>query len=527
FLVQDQQILKQIKDGVISKNPNREFNTNQMIFPVELNANSEVEVYFKIRNYNKIDIDFDLVNKAYLINYYQTYSLLEGLFFGGMLLMMLYNLFLYLLLHIRAYLYYVLYVFWVSVYFFGLFGYSQRYLEEFTYLFYLSSGAFFIFLTCFVQSILNLKKKLPKVNKLLNIFILYFILHTLINIYVLEQELFCYAQLLFNLFFTIIIVFVMLIVGSTYYLAYFKKDNIAKFYSIIWSLIALLGLSIPLKYLNLIHLPLSPDYLCQILILIEILFFSFILAYKINLIEKEKKRQQHLLVQQNKLASMGEMIRLIAHQWRQPLSEINGIVLNMDLDYQKKQLSQKPFYDYLDEIETITASMSHTINDFIDYFKHHKKVEEFKISDLINRALNLISTSNSDNITIKYLEHEEIILKSYRSELIQALLILLRNALDACSHESNLDNCEILISVTKEEKNVRISIKDNGCGIPTEIIDKIYDPYFTTKHESQGTGLGLYILKMMVEQTMLGKVEIISNNKVTIFSIIIPESVTK
>ena len=524
YLVKENRIVKHIEDGVTSKNLNRLFNTNHMIFPLQIDKHSEVTIYFKIRNYNKINIDFTLVTQDYLLDYYQTYNMLEGLFFGGMILLMLYNLFLYFLLHIKAYLYYVAYVFSLSVYFVGIFGFSQRYFESYTYIFYLSSGAFFIFLTLFVQSILNLKEKLPHVHKVLNLFIFYFIIATLINIYALEIKSFTSAQLLFNINFLLVSIFVLIIIGSTYYLAYFKEDSIAKFYSFIWSAIALVGLSLPLQYLNIININIPTDYIFQFLILIEVLFFSFILAYKINLVEREKKEQERILVQQNKLASMGEVVTMIAHQWRQPLSEINGVILNMDIDYQKKQLPHKKFNQYLDNIEITTAYMSKTINDFLDYFQHNKKVEKFSVSNLIEGTLNLVSSINKSHINIKYIKHPEIILTSYKSELTQALLIILNNALDACA---KIDTPHITIFTEVKDKHIIISVKDNGSGISPKILDKIYDPYFTTKHKSKGTGLGLYILKMIIEESMQGKVELKSRKEVTTCNLYIPNIVIK
>lgn len=512
YLCQNNKVLQHIEDGVISKNHHRAFNTNHMIFPLALKANEEVTVYFKIRNYNKININFTLVSKEYLLNYYQSYNILEGIFFGGMLLMLLYNLFLYFLLRIRVYVYYVGYIFWVAIYFLGIFGFSERYFSDYCYLFYLASGAFFIFLTLFVQSILNLKQKLPKIQKLLNYFMLYFALSTLTNI--LEIQNFFIAQLLFNILFICVFIYIVLIIASTYYLAYAKHDTIAQFYAVVWTTIAILGLVLPFQYLNIIQLSIPSDYIFQFLILLESLLFSFVLAYKINLIEREKKEQERILVQQNKLASMGEVITMIAHQWRQPLSEINGIILNMDVDYRKEQLEKENFTNYLDNIEKTTNYMSQTINNFIDYFKHTKEKEEFTVSELINGALNIVSSSHSKSINIKYLEHSEIKLFSYRSELTQAILIVLNNAIDACLAKEDED-LHISISVTTTQRYIIISIKDNGIGIPPEIMEKIYDPYFTTKHKAKGTGLGLYILKMIIEQTMQGKIEISSNNNVT------------
>ncbi len=521
YLVKDKKVVQHIQDGVISKNRDRKFNVNHMIFPLTLKSNEQATAYFKIRNYNKIDLNFSLVNESYLIDYYQTYNIIEGIFFGGMLLMLLYNLFLYFLLNFKFYLYYVSYVFWLTIYFIGLFGFSQRYFQDYTLIFHLSSGAFFISLTLFVQSILNLKEKLAKIHSLLNLFNIYFIVATLINIYVIEEKNFFYAQLLFNLFFIVIPIFVTIIIGTTYYLAYFKNDKIARFYSIIWTVIAIIGIPLPLEYLNLGILNISSDYIFQFIILVEVLCFSFVLAYKIKLIEQAKKEQERLLVQQSKLASMGEMISMIAHQWRQPLSEINGTVISMDIDYKKEQLSDIKFNTYLDNIENTTAYMSSTINDFMDFFNHNKVLEQLDISNVIKTALNLLSIKNNHQIEIEYKESEQITFEGYKSELIQALLIVLNNAIDACLLMEDRDS-KIIIETTKNRHTLMITISDNGCGIEQNILDKIYDPYFTTKHKSKGTGLGLYILKMIVGQKIKGKVEIDSSNSGTICNISIP-----
>ena len=520
YLVKNKKIVKHIQDGVISKNGARDFNVNHMIFPLTLQAQEKAVAYFKIRNYNKINLNFSLVNEAYLIDYYQTYNIIEGIFFGGMLLMLLYNLFLYFLLRFQFYLYYVSYVFWLTIYFIGLFGFSQRYFQDYSLIFHLSSGAFFVSLTLFVQSILNLKEKLPKMYSLLNLFSIYFIIATLVNIYALEEKNFYYAQLLFNLFFIVVPIFIATIILTTYYLAFFKKDKIAQFYSFIWTFIAVIGSLLPLEYLNIVTFPIPSDYIVQFIILIEVLCFSFILAYKIKLIEQEKKEQEKILVQQNKLASMGEMISMIAHQWRQPLSEINGTVISMDVDYRKEQLSNTKFNSYLDTIENTTAYMSNTINDFMDFFKHNKSLEQLDISDVINTALNLLSIKNSHQIEIEYKKSEQITFEGYKSELIQVLLIVLNNAIDATTLTERIP--KITIVTTQNKHTITISIKDNGCGIDKNILDKIYDPYFTTKHKSKGTGLGLYILKMIIEQRMKGKVEITSSNSGTICNILIP-----
>jgi signal transduction histidine kinase len=525
YLVKDGKVVERIEDGVIAKNSKREFNVNHMIFPLSLESGEEAEVFFKIQNYNKIDIDFTLATKDYLFDFYQTYNIIEGLFFGGMLMMMFYNLFLYFLLKFRAYLYYVFYTFWLTIYFAGLFGFSQRYFAGYTWIFYISSGAFFVSMTLFIQSILNLNEQLPVVNRVLNLFIGYFILSTLINILVLEFEQFSYAQILFNLSFIVVPFYVTLVIFITYYLAYLKKDSVAKIYSWVWTIVSFVGLLLPLVYLNIIETDIPSDYIFQFLILFEVLCFSFILAYKIKVIQKEQSEQQVLLVEQSKLASMGEMISTIAHQWRQPLSEINGVVLKMDIDYRKKKLTAEKFNDHLNDIEGITSYLSKTIHDFMNLFSHKKELEEFVLEDILKSSKRLASMFIKEEIEFSKINNINIKMVGYQSELIQALLIVMNNSIDAALSNNRL--AVIKIDVKEINTNIHINIEDNGGGISEEVIKNIFNPYFTTKHESQGTGLGLYILKMIVEESMSGSVSICNKNKGVNCEIIIPKNLGK
>jgi signal transduction histidine kinase len=525
FLSKSDYIVDYIEDGVISKNKEREFNVNHMIFPLTLEAYEEAKVYFKIQNYNKIDIDFSLATKDYLLDFYQTYTIIEGLFFGGMLMMMFYNLFLYFLLKLRAYLYYVFYTFWLIVYFVGFFGFSQRYFSGHTLLFYLSSGAFFVSMTIFIQSILNLKEQLPKVNNILNIFIGYFVIATIINIFMLEFQQFVYAQMLFNLFFIIVPIYVTIVIFVTYYLAYFKEDYIARIYSWVWTIVSFVGLLLPLVYLNIIETDIPTDYIFQFLILFEVLCFSFILAYKIKMIQKEQSEQKVLLVEQSKLASMGEMISTIAHQWRQPLSEINGVVLNMDIDYRKDKLTREQFDKHLNDIEGITSYLSKTIHDFMNLFSHKKELEEFFLHDTIKSSKRLASMFIKEEITFSNIQDINIKMVGYQSELIQALLIVIHNSIDAARENNSI--AIIVINIQEIDKRIHINIEDNGGGIAEEIEKDIFNPYFTTKHESQGTGLGLYILKMIIEESMSGSVKVFNKNSGVNCEMIIPKNLGK
>jgi signal transduction histidine kinase len=250
------------------------------------------------------------------------------------------------------------------------------------------------------------------------------------------------------------------------------------------------------------------------------MLFALYYMFKIN---REKQEQEKILIIQSKLASMGEMIALIAHQWRQPLSSINGVVINIDVDNRKKILSDEVLDNHLNQIENTTAYLSKTINDFIDFFSKNKKSESFYMRDIIKQTEDLTVISSHKNIEIIYSEKNEIKVVGYSSELIQSLLILLNNAIYACQKNiENISHGKIIINAYEEKGNVFIIVEDNGGGIDKKNIKKIFDPYFTTKEKENGTGLGLYILRLIVEDSMYGKIFIHNGKDGAIFTIKIP-----
>jgi len=256
-------------------------------------------------------------------------------------------------------------------------------------------------------------------------------------------------------------------------------------------------------------------------------FFMLTLAYYLHIRNKEKQEEEKILIRQSKLASMGEMISLIAHQWRQPLSAINGIVLNIDIDHRKEILNSNKLDEHLNKIEETTAYLSKTINDFSDFFSKNKYKEYFYISDIIQQTKELLAISKDNNIKIIYKEKEETELLGYKSELIQSLLIILNNAIYAChKNNKNKEKGKIIIETKVLKKSIFISIEDNGGGIDSKTIQQIFNPYFTTKQKPHGTGLGLYILKLIIEESMSGKISITNGKEGAIFIIKIPINIS-
>jgi len=229
------------------------------------------------------------------------------------------------------------------------------------------------------------------------------------------------------------------------------------------------------------------------------------------------RQKDKLIFQQNKLISMGEMINNIAHQWRQPLSSINNSVILMN----KKLKHDLPIETELNNIEDTVQYMSNTIDDFQDFFKQNKDKRKFDIQETINKAISLLDNSfKKDKIRIIN-SNSKIVILNYSNELQQVLLVLLNNARDAIKQSQVVGNIEIKTIENKSNNQVKIEIYNNGNNIKDDILDKIFEPYFTTKHKSQGTGLGLYISKMIVNQSMNGELLVHNTENGVCFTILL------
>ncbi|WP_419673632.1 ATP-binding protein [Aliarcobacter butzleri] len=238
---------------------------------------------------------------------------------------------------------------------------------------------------------------------------------------------------------------------------------------------------------------------------------------------KKNTKQQHMIMQQNKLAQMGEMIENIAHQWRQPLAQINSSIILIDAILEKHNFKDTLVENKLTEIESLTSYMSKTISDFKNFFNPNKKKTIFKVEDAIQKANDVLKgLINSHHIQMEISVEKDLIINSYLGELQQVILIIINNSIDAFIH-MNIHFPKILINVYTDNENLVIHIEDNALGINSDLLDKIFEPYFTTKHKAQGTGLGLYIAKMIVENSLLGFLSVENKQNGARFTIKIPK----
>ena len=238
------------------------------------------------------------------------------------------------------------------------------------------------------------------------------------------------------------------------------------------------------------------------------------LAIRHDITDKKNFDEQHIqLMESEKLASMGEMIGNIAHQWRQPLSVISTSATGMLLQKEHNILSDKQFQDNCEMINENAQYLSQTIDDFRNFIKGEHIKSVFLISNTIKVFSSLMAANiKGHHIDVIYDIDENIKVAGYENELIQCLVNIFNNAKDALI-ETNTKNKLLFITIKQiNNTNISIKIKDNAGGIPLNILPKIFEPYFTTKHQSQGTGLGLHMTYNLIVDGMNGTIEVNNNS---------------
>jgi len=219
--------------------------------------------------------------------------------------------------------------------------------------------------------------------------------------------------------------------------------------------------------------------------------------------------EQHLkLVKSERMASMGEMIVNIAHQWRQPLSVISTGVTSMQIQKEFDMLSDEKFNETCEMINKNAQHLSKTIDEFKSFAQGEKVLELFDLKDNANSFLQIAHKQlEENNIEVVCNIQEDIKINAYPNELTQAYVNILNNTIDALKTK-DIKNKYLFLDISKENEKISIQLKDNAGGIPADIIEKIFEPYFTTKHQSQGTGLGLHMVNDLIANVMGGKIEV-------------------
>lgn len=239
-------------------------------------------------------------------------------------------------------------------------------------------------------------------------------------------------------------------------------------------------------------------------------------------IEKNREHEQ-LLVQKSRFIALGEMISNIAHQWRQPLSELSSIFMNIKFTYELGKLDDEIMKKKSKEAEIVLEYMSNTIDGFRNFFIPKKEKEKFNLRADMNSIMTIISSALANNhINITFCIDGNIYLNTYKNEFEQVVLNIIKNAKDVLL-EKQVKSPWIKVYTEESEKFIKIVIEDNGGGIEVRPRSKIFEPYFTTKNDSDGTGIGLYMSKIIVDKNMGGKLRVRDAKQGAKFEILLPK----
>ena len=492
------------KNSLIYANVDYEV-VNDYIF-VKLDKEQKDEIVFKYK-YNspkiaefrwKYIIEFEYL---YLLKYE---GILYGFAYGIIFCAFLYYLLIYFSTKMVCFLYYSLMQFFVLLSLIGFVYFSYEALPKVLpqALVDIAETLSFLFTLLFAQTILDTKKSLPKIHTFLNILDLVAI--CIYNYSILYKYIPFYIGFLVPTF--------------AGFVAILKGNKFAKFYTLGWIVVALfIFVAEDWKISDLI----SPIYLIHIGAPLESLIFSFALGYMLRKFIKDKQEKEKLLIHQSKLASMGEMINNIAHQWRQPLSHLSFINMNLQLALEEKPLNSTYIKQKLSEINFQLDFMSKTIDNFRDFYNINKQKESFLVSVAINKAIEIMRVAfekSKINLNYEIFANKEIF--SYENEYSQVVLNILSNAKDMLILRK-IENPQIDIVLEESKEYFITKIFDNAKGIDEKDIGKIFEPYFTTKKD--GSGIGLYMSKMIIEKDFKGKIEVENYENGACFYIKLPK----
>ena len=222
---------------------------------------------------------------------------------------------------------------------------------------------------------------------------------------------------------------------------------------------------------------------------------------------ENSRKKDNIMFQQARLASLGEMLQNIAHQWRQPLGSIMMIIQSFESKFATGKLTEAFVTSRVQDAQLLSQNMSDTLEDFRTFFNPNKSKKAFHVQNVIQKAIDLSKYQlEKEEITLRFFIRNDIEAFGFKNELIHVLLNLIGNSKDILATKIELEHKIIHIIAKQNTESIFVNVIDNGGGINSDIIPKVFDPYFTTKHKSVGTGIGLYMSKQMVEKHMHGKI---------------------
>ena len=493
------------KDSLVHTNTQYEIINNVMLIKLDDKQKNELIFQYKYETPKRAEFRWNTITDfeyTYLLKYE---GILYGVSYGIIFCAFLYYLIIYFSSKIKHFLYYSLMQLFVlfSLIGFVYFSYQPYPASTPQAIVDICETLSFLFTLLFAQSILYTKQKMPKIHIFINLFIL-------LNILDVIAILFYKYSILYE-YLSFYVVF--LIPFFTGILAFLKGNKYSLIYTLGWLVVCIFTYVAQNWEIS----PISSIYVIHIGAPLESLIFSFALGYMLKTLVNEKNEKEKILIHQSKLASMGEMINNIAHQWRQPLTHLGFINMNLQLCLEEEPIDKKYINEKIEESNAQLDFMSKTIDNFRDFYKINKKKELFYISDAVKKALDImepIFKNNKIEFEFNLIKDKQV--DGYENEYSQVILNILTNAKDVLLSRQ-IQNPKIVISINQKHNSTITTILDNGGGIENKYINQIFDPYFTTKEK--GSGIGLYMSEMIIKNHFKGKITACNKANGSLFSI--------
>jgi signal transduction histidine kinase len=256
---------------------------------------------------------------------------------------------------------------------------------------------------------------------------------------------------------------------------------------------------------------------------IEAILFTISVSYKYNDLKNRNKNFEQMVLHQSKFVKSGEMIANITHQFRQPLNNISYILINLKKRFENKNLDEIYFDKKVEQAKQQVIFLSKTISDFTEFYTSSKEKEIFAVKDAVDNAITILSADlkkHNISLEIDFETYEDIKVFGVKSELSQVIFSLISNCIDVLK---NIKNPKIKLTISSSSAEVIIKLADNGGGIKSKNLKKVFEAYFSTKE--QGTGLGLYLCKMIIEEGFLGKISVENQKEGACFSLLIEKAI--
>ncbi|AXH08802.1 7TMR-DISM-7TM domain-containing two-component system sensor histidine kinase [Malaciobacter halophilus] len=479
-------------------------NNHILISKLDENIPNEITFYYSYDKPKRAGFRFKIISEFEYKNIFPFEGILYGVAYGIIFCAFLYYFIIYFSTRKNYFLYYsIMQIFvlasLIGFVYFSFKAYPTNNAQAIVDIF---ENMSFIFTLLFAKEILKTEKKMPYANYLL----CFFIGINIIDIFIIF---FTKYSILYEYMPFYIIFLLPTILGIV---SIVNKNENTIIYTIGWSFMTVF---IYLAEMELI--PLSGIYTIHIVAPMESLIFSFALAFTLRAIVNEKNEKEKLLIHKSKLASMGEMINNIAHQWRQPLTHLSYINMNLQMAFYDNQLNKEYLNEKIEESNNQLEFMSNTIESLSDFYKPQKQKEYFYISSAVKQAIQIMTVvlkKHKINLTLEVKKDRRVY--SYENEYSQVVLNLITNAKDVLvQREIKRAKIEIVIDV---KANCSITtVCDNAGGIDSKTIQKIFEPYFTTKEK--GSGIGLYMSKTIINSHFKGDLKVTNTKEGACFFI--------